>query len=245
MAQDRSHSQYAANFMICSWICKSVHPSIVQSIMYMDRATEVWNDLKKRFAQLDAHRISTLQNEIYSLRQGNLSVNEYYTKCRALWEQMNELRPIPMCKCNPRCSCDLIEEIKNERDVDCIIRFLQGLSDEYNSLKSNVLVLDSLPDIHRVFVMAEKYEIQMNTANMNALEISHANAMQSTQTINKDVVAAVNYFNGRRNMNNGSTNKTAKCTFCGMNGHTVEKCYKKQSYPPAGCQASSRRENSR
>ncbi|XP_019189560.1 PREDICTED: uncharacterized protein LOC109183989 [Ipomoea nil] len=160
-APDRSHNRYAAwrrcNLMIFSWIY-SVHPSIVQSIMYMDNAKDVWNDLKKRFAQQDPQRISSLQHEIYCLKQGSLSVSEYYTKCRALWEQMNELRPLPMCRCNPRCSCNLLEEIRTEREVDQIIKFLQGLNDEYNSLKTNVLVLDPLPDIHRIFVMAEKYE---------------------------------------------------------------------------------------
>lgn len=90
---DETESRYAAwkrcNLMICAWICRSVHPSIVQSIMYMRRAKDVWNDLKKRFAQQDAHRISIMQSEIYGLKQGNLSINDYYSKCRALWEQMN------------------------------------------------------------------------------------------------------------------------------------------------------------
>ncbi|XP_019149892.1 PREDICTED: uncharacterized protein LOC109146696 [Ipomoea nil] len=244
LAPDRSHSQYAAwrrcNLMICSWICRSVHPSMVQSIVYMDDAKEVWNDLRKRFAQRDALRISILQGEIYALKQGSFTVNEYYTKCRALWEQMNELRPIPICKCLPRGSCDLLAEIKSEREVDRIIRFLQGLNDEFNSLKSNVLVLDPLPDIHRVFVMAEKSERQMNLVHMTGLEVSHANATQSDPVPSEETIAAVNYSNGRKYMNN-NTHTRSKCTYCGMNGHMVEKCYKKHGYPPVGCPVSSQK----
>ncbi|XP_019168535.1 PREDICTED: uncharacterized protein LOC109164457 [Ipomoea nil] len=60
----RSQGHYASwrrcNLMIKSWILKAVHPSIAQSIIYMDDAEEVWNDLKRRFSQRDPHRISTL-----------------------------------------------------------------------------------------------------------------------------------------------------------------------------------------
>lgn len=198
-APDRSHPQYAAwrrcNLMICSWIFKSVSPSIAQSVMYMDKskAKEVWNDLKKRFSQQDAHRISSLQSKIYALKQGNLPVNDYHTGCRILWEQMSELRPLPTCKCDPQCSCDLLEEIRSEREVDQVIRFLEGLNDEYKTLKSNILVLDPLPDMHMVFVMAEKYERQLNVENLNLndLTYNHANIVQANQPTVEDVVAVL------------------------------------------------------
>ncbi|XP_019179620.1 PREDICTED: uncharacterized protein LOC109174848 [Ipomoea nil] len=68
----RDQYQYAAwrrcNLMICSWLFKSVSPPIAQSVMHLDRARDVWEDLRRRFAQRDAQRISLLQNEIYSLR---------------------------------------------------------------------------------------------------------------------------------------------------------------------------------
>ncbi|XP_031105718.1 uncharacterized protein LOC116010441 [Ipomoea triloba] len=163
---DLSSNQYPAwrrcNLMICSWLCKSVHPSIVQSIMHMEKATDVWNDLKKRFEQRDAHRISILQREIYDLKQ------------------------------------------------------------------------DPLPDIHRVYVMIEKFERQLHIVNPIRLEIVHANTAQMNQqmslNVNDELAAAVHYLNNRKNYGNAG-NRIPKCTFCGMNGHTVEKCYKRHNYP--------------
>ncbi|XP_019184865.1 PREDICTED: uncharacterized protein LOC109179842 [Ipomoea nil] len=150
---ERTHVQYApwkrCNLIVCSWILRSVIPSIAQSVMHMDKAKDIWNDLRRRFSQRDAHRISFLQNNINNLRQGTMSVNDYYTKCRTLWEEMNSLRPLPVCKCEPRCTCDLLDEIRKDREIDQIIRFLQGLNDDYNSLKSGVLVLDPLPEMHK------------------------------------------------------------------------------------------------
>ncbi|XP_031097043.1 uncharacterized protein LOC116001300 [Ipomoea triloba] len=195
----------------------------------------VWEDLERRFSQQDAQRSSVLQNDINNLKQGSLPVNEYYTRARTLWEEMNALRLIPICRCEPRCSCELTDQIRKERDTDQVIRFLQGLNEEYNSLKSNVLVLEPLPEVYKVFVMAEKQERQNSLTNMNlgSLDFSHANAVniQGNQIINADEavsIAAVNTYNGRHNYNN----KGARCTHCGMTGHTVDKCYKKHGYPP-------------
>ncbi|XP_019150389.1 PREDICTED: uncharacterized protein LOC109147211 [Ipomoea nil] len=239
-APSRENNRYGAwrrcNLMVCSWIFRSVHASIAQSIMHIENAVDVWEDLRKRFAQCDAQRISALQIEIYEAKQGNLSVGDYYTKCRTLWEQMNALRPIPSCKCEPKGACDLIDVIRKEREIDQVIRFLQGLNDDYNGLKSSVLVMDPLPEVYKVFVMAEKVERQMNrqmnmsNLTVKSMEISHANSVQNTCGSAEEIVAAMNSYNGRRFTNSGS-NKP-KCTFCGIMGHTVDKCYKKHGYPP-------------
>ncbi|XP_019189874.1 PREDICTED: uncharacterized protein LOC109184333 [Ipomoea nil] len=231
----REHPQYLAwrrcNLLVCSWLFKAVHPSIAQSLMHLDKGREIWEDLRRRFSHCDAQRISILQNEIYNMKQGLMSVSDYYTKSRTLWEEMNTLRPLPICKCNPRCACDLVDEIRKERDVDQVIRFLQGLNDDYNSLKSNILVLDPLPEVYKVYVMAEKLErqISLTILNLGNLDPNLSNAVQSNESFAGEgaVTAALNAYNGRRN-----NVARPKCTFCGMVGHTVDKCYKKHGYPP-------------
>ncbi|XP_019179614.1 PREDICTED: uncharacterized protein LOC109174838 [Ipomoea nil] len=51
-APSRDHNRYAAwrrcSLMVCSWIFRSVHSLIAQSIMHLDKATDVWEDLRNR-----------------------------------------------------------------------------------------------------------------------------------------------------------------------------------------------------
>ncbi|XP_019162024.1 PREDICTED: uncharacterized protein LOC109158594 [Ipomoea nil] len=202
----REHPHYAAwrrcNLMICSWIFKSLHPSIVQSVMHFDKPGDIWEDLRRRFSQRDAQRISILQSVIHSLKQRSLSINEYYTKCRTLWEQMNNLRPIPLCKCTPKCSSDLAEVIRNP-----------------------------LPEVYKVFVMAEKLDRQIALRNLTLgnLDLNQSNAVHSNAS--EETVAASSY-NGRK-FNGGAKEK---CAYCGMTGHTVVRCYKKHGFPPSSVQ---------
>jgi hypothetical protein len=74
------------NMLVLSWILNSVSPSISQSIIFMDNAIDVWNDLKERFSQGDLVRVSELMQEIYALQQDSKSVTTFYSELKILWE---------------------------------------------------------------------------------------------------------------------------------------------------------------
>lgn len=82
----------------------------------------------------------------------------------------------------------------------------------------------------------------LNNLSMSNLDLSQANVVLNQPNTDQsyEVIAALSAYNGRRNNYN---NKGAKCIFCGMNGHTIYKCYKKHGYPQDGFQASNQREN--
>ncbi|WVZ25930.1 hypothetical protein V8G54_004474 [Vigna mungo] len=66
----------SGNNMVVSWIVHSVSTSIKQNIIWMNKASEIWNDLKKRFSQGIFSRISSLQLDIATLHQG---LNDQFT----------------------------------------------------------------------------------------------------------------------------------------------------------------------
>jgi len=86
LKSDRTYGAWSrCNNMVVSWLVHSVSIPIRQSILWMDKAEEIWNDLKSRYAQGDLLRVSELQQEASSIKQGSLSVTEYFTKLRVIW----------------------------------------------------------------------------------------------------------------------------------------------------------------
>ncbi|XP_019155033.1 PREDICTED: uncharacterized protein LOC109151887 [Ipomoea nil] len=224
------------NRIVCSWILKSVSPEIAESIMYFDKASEIWSALQKRYSQSDPHKISEIQNEIFKNQQGKMSVNEYFTRSNALWQQLNALRPLLLCECVPRCSCTLMKRMQKQREKDQIIRFLEGFSEDYETIKSGVLVMDPIPDMEKVLNMTLKLERKIKgTIAQKATEFIQTNVVHSAQDqIDEEqssLTAAT--FNNKKKFQNFGGKNVPKCTFCGMNGHTIEKCYKKNGYAPS------------
>ncbi|CAJ2629828.1 unnamed protein product [Trifolium pratense] len=72
------------NMLVHSWILNSVSDSIAQSLVFMENAIDVWNDLKERFSQGDLVRVSELMQEIYRLQQDSKSVTDFYSELKIL-----------------------------------------------------------------------------------------------------------------------------------------------------------------
>ncbi|XP_061355814.1 uncharacterized protein LOC133300307 [Gastrolobium bilobum] len=87
------------NSMVCSWILNAVSREIVDSLIYIPTAHDIWNDLRDRFQQGNAPRIFQLKSQIAALQQGSLTVTAYYTRLKTFWDELCEFQPVPVCQC--------------------------------------------------------------------------------------------------------------------------------------------------
>ncbi|CAL1369473.1 unnamed protein product [Linum trigynum] len=193
--------------MVLGWIIRSLAPDIGQSVLWLNSAVEVWRDLSEHFSITDLVRIADLQDEVFTLKQGSMSVSEFFTKLRVLWDELMTYLPIRSCSCVPKCSC--AEYARSDK----IIRFLRGLGEDFESARSSILLMDPLPPINKVFSTIVQFERQnriSTTVSSNPL----ACAVQNNQ------------YKGH------NQSKRPVCSFCGLTGHTIDKCFKKHGYPP-------------
>ena len=68
------------NTFIVSWIHQSLSLEILQSILWIEIALELWKDLKHKYYQGDMFRMAVLQEELFAIKQGDFSVTFYFTK---------------------------------------------------------------------------------------------------------------------------------------------------------------------
>ena len=150
------------NVMILSWIMSVLSPDIAESVLYIDYAKDLWEELKERFSQGDYFHISDLLQEIHSIKQGERTITQYFTELKKLWEELDFLRPLPTCTCGKPYECDLTKVFLKQRDVEHSICFLKGLNDCYNNVKTQVLLMDPLPSINKVFSLIIQQERKYN-----------------------------------------------------------------------------------
>jgi len=214
------------NHFIHSWILNSVSPQIAQTIVFHEFAIDVWIELQERFSKVDRVRIASLRSAINNLKQGAKPVLEYFTQMKSLWEELNSHRPMHMCTCPQPCRYDFMRAAREFCMEDQVIQFLTGLNDTFSVVKTQVLLMDPLPSINKVYSMVVQGE---------------SNNTSITPVSGEDSSILVNASNARKSNGRGkpsagppqSKNNSRYCTFCHKSNHTVDFCYMKHGYPNA------------
>jgi hypothetical protein len=215
------------NYLVYSWILNSVSDPIASTIVFHDNAIDVWLDLQERFSKADRIRVATLRTSINNLKQGTKSVLEYFTELKSLWEELYSHRPLPNCTCVHPCRCPAMQLVRNYRLEDQVIQFLTGLNDSFSIVKTQVLLMDPLPGLNKVYSLVVQEE--NNHPPVAAID-------ESSSLIN---AAQKSAYRGKGTSNGGGKNNSKYCTFCHRNNHVVEFCYAKHGYPGQGRTAAS------
>ncbi|XP_028798972.1 uncharacterized protein LOC114754367 [Neltuma alba] len=159
------------NNLVISWINRCLSSDISQSVLWINTAYDLWLDLADRFSQNDASRIAEIQEEMFSLRQGDLPVGQYFTKLKILWDELQNLRPLSSCTC----------EARKYLQQDYTIRFLRGLNDRFTGVKSQIMLMDPIPGINRVCNLVLQQEREMISESKVLMENRGPNPRSQSQ----------------------------------------------------------------
>ena len=85
------------------------------------------------------------------MKRGDLSITEYFTKLRIVWDEIENFRPDPICSCTVRCTCSTLAIIAKRKLEDRAMQFLRGLNEQYSNVRSHILLMDPLPTISKIF----------------------------------------------------------------------------------------------
>ena len=105
------------NNMVIGWIIASLDRVVAKSIMYYNNAQEIWYDLEERFGKSSSAQLHSLQEELTKLTEGaSMSIADYFTRVKSIWDEIDHLDPIPIRSCNG-CCCGLIKHfLKSQQD---------------------------------------------------------------------------------------------------------------------------------
>jgi len=56
-----------------------------------------------------------------SIRQGDSTITDYFTKLRIIWDELESYKPNPMCTCDPKCMCDALSNVMERKKQDRVM----------------------------------------------------------------------------------------------------------------------------
>ena len=81
-----------------SWLLNSISKDILESFIFANSSRDLWLEIEARFGDCDGPMIYQIHREINDTLQGIMSVAQYYSKLKRLWDELSCLELIPNCE---------------------------------------------------------------------------------------------------------------------------------------------------
>lgn len=224
-----SGSWSRCNVMVATWLMNSVSKKIGQSLLFMNTAEGIWNNLMLRFKQDDAPRVYEIEQRLSCIQQGPMDVSAYYTELVTLWEEYKNYIGLPVCTCG-RCECNAALLWEKLQQRSRVTKFLMGLNEAYEQTRRHILMLKPIPCIdeaYNIVAQDERYRVMkpaMKTESVAFQATSSFDGNSSYQYDQPEFVAAYNTYRPKGNR--------PMCTHCGKMGHTLQTWFQVHGYPP-------------
>ncbi|KAK0581786.1 hypothetical protein LWI29_017973 [Acer saccharum] len=165
-----------------------------------------------------------------NLRQEQSSVSIYFTKLKTIWEELSNYRP--NCSCG-KCTCGGVKNLNDHHQMEYIMSFLMGLDDSFSQVRGQLLLMDPMPPINRVFSLIVQEEQQRKTNP--SIDSSSSTGMMAFVVKTDVTKSGESSYRNSQNFNSSAFKNQKRdrpyCTHCKILGHTVDRCYKIHGYP--------------
>ncbi|KAI3719915.1 hypothetical protein L6452_20821 [Arctium lappa] len=165
---EKTHTNYMlwmrCDVMVKGWLTTAMERDIRGSVKYANTASEIWADLQERFGKESAPRAYELKQTLASTHQNGASVSTYYTKLRAIWDEMQAALPLPRCTCSG-CKCDVTKNLSQLRDKEKLYEFLMGLDNEFSVIRIQILATNLIPSLGNAYHLVTEDERQRSISN--------------------------------------------------------------------------------
>ncbi|KAG6508555.1 hypothetical protein ZIOFF_033929 [Zingiber officinale] len=148
------------NIQLMTWMLNSVNSGIKQVIFHNKTAYDMWKMLEQMYGRRhDMLRTYQISSQIFKLEQGSMSVTNYFATLKGLWDEFNYYRM------ENWSSTDDHQRYLKLLEKDRIIKFLDGLTAEFENLKGQILSLDPTPSLEQVYYKILSEEGRKRTMN--------------------------------------------------------------------------------
>ncbi|KAK3042700.1 hypothetical protein RJ639_000758 [Escallonia herrerae] len=211
------------NAVVKSWIVNSLSRELQTSAAHADTASEIWCDFDERFTQGIALRVYDLKRSIALLQQEKSAISTYDGKLKGVWNELHNLRPIPVCTCGAG------KKMQEMREEEKVFDFFMGLDDTYKTVRSQILSIDPLLGLGRAYAVAAQEEKQQVVAATRVPTIEATTLLAKAPHMRHGGDQKID----RCGENSGERRHGGlHCTQCNRSNHSRENCYEIIGYPP-------------
>ena len=124
-----------------------------------------------------------------------------------IWEELTNYRPTCTCA---KCSCGGNKELVDYHHMEYVMSFLMGLNDIFSQVRGQILLLDPIPPINRVFALISQEEHQRQVSEITGSSSQNPSMVFSVKSDSN--TANVGHIHITKN---NQRKERSICTHCG------------------------------
>ncbi|XP_024027458.1 uncharacterized protein LOC112093390 [Morus notabilis] len=198
------------NNMVMSWLVNSMTNEIGENFLLYSTVREIWDAAKEFYSSKEnASIIFEIETTIHDLRQGDLSVTQFYNILTRHWQQLDVSEDYKWgCPDDAKRFREIVEKKK-------IFKFLMGLNKNLDEVRGRILGTKPLPSIREVF-----FEVRREESRKKVMLGESSTAAPITDNLSALAVR------GAQNINYDNRRKKGRpwCDHCRKTGHIRETC---------------------
>ncbi|KAK1355157.1 hypothetical protein POM88_048413 [Heracleum sosnowskyi] len=214
------------NAKIKTWIMESVENSIAVNLSPLSTAHLMWEYLKRIYKQSNAARMYQLEQEVNSLSQESLSIQEFYSAILLLWNEM-----------------DMIEEKIPEAALETVLKlrlqtrarqFLMKLRQDFEPIRATILNHGGSSNVDTILLdlLAEETRLKSLFSHINVHDVALSAAVQKTKARNMSKTECfichetghIAIHCSKKKGTTGNVSTSLFCRYCKGEGHLIENC---------------------
>lgn len=134
--------------------------------------------------------------------------------------------------CIPACSCGTasasLKIFLQHQHEECAMEIFMGFYDKYSHVRGQILLMDPLPMISKVFALVLQEEQQQDISSSSLYPMSEYSAIINNLSQLLSALATSQNFNKQH----FPQKDRPICRHCGKTRHVIDKCFQLHGFPP-------------
>lgn len=220
------------DYMIFSWIINSISKELANAFSHIESTRKLCVALNKRFGRCNGPKTYKLQREIFVYSQGNQSVVQYFNNLTALWDVL-----MPPLDCRYGVKRTTVKRDEQQK----MFKFLHDLNNVFERARSQMLLLEALPDLDMAYSMILQVEDELmlngdmsdnqNMFDMNVGDTFYVHNQGSSYQNQNPLFVVGSRPSGFKRRLTKEEKKRLKCKHCHESGHEIDECFKLHDVP--------------
>lgn len=201
------------NHLVMSWLINTMNNDIGENFLLYGTAKEIWDAAKETYSNSEnTSELFQVEAQLHDLRQGNLSVTQYFNSLSRCWQQLDMFEVFPWkCKEDGAIFKKVIEQKRT-------FKFLLGLNKDLDEVRGRLMGVKPFPSTREAFSAVRHEE-------------SRRKVMMGPQTEPLEEGSALSVRGYQQNYDNKQRKGRPWCDHCKKPGHLKETCWKIHGKP--------------